>query len=110
MIIVFGAINMDMNMRVKDFPRPGETILSPSYDMSPGGKGANQALAAARGGVKTALVGKVGDDAMATRILNNFRHSLWRNWEPTRNRHKLWRNHSPMSRCSGRFRGGITSS
>jgi ribokinase len=75
MIIVFGAINMDMQMRIKDFPRPGETILAPSYDMSPGGKGANQALAAARGGVKTALVGKVGDDAMATRILNSLRRN-----------------------------------
>lgn len=75
MIIVFGAINMDMHMRIKDFPRPGETILAPSYDMSPGGKGANQALACARGGVKTALVGKVGDDAMATRILNNLRRN-----------------------------------
>ena len=75
MIIVFGAINMDMHMRVGSFPRPGETILTPSYDMSPGGKGANQALAAARGGVKTALVGKVGDDAMATRILNNLRRN-----------------------------------
>ncbi len=75
MIIVFGAINMDMHLRMKEFPRPGETILAPSYDMSPGGKGANQALAAARGGVKTALVGKVGDDAMATRILNGLRRS-----------------------------------
>ncbi len=75
MIIVFGAINMDMQMRIKDFPRPGETILAPSYEMSPGGKGANQALAAARGGVKTALVGKVGDDAMATRILNSLRRN-----------------------------------
>lgn len=75
MIIVFGAINMDMHMRMKDFPKPGETILAPSYDMSPGGKAANQALACARGGVKTALVGKVGDDAMATRILNNLRRN-----------------------------------
>lgn len=75
MIIVFGAINMDMQLRVKDFARAGETVLSSSYEMSPGGKAANQALAAARGGVKTALVGKVGDDAMATRILNNLRRN-----------------------------------
>lgn len=75
MIIVFGSINMDANMRVKDFPRAGETILSPSYDMSPGGKGANQALACARGGAKTALVGKIGDDGMGTRILNNLRRN-----------------------------------
>lgn len=73
MIIVFGAINMDMHMRVKDFPKPGETLISASYEMSPGGKGANQALAAARGDVKTVLAGKVGNDAMSTRILNNLR-------------------------------------
>lgn len=75
MIVVFGSINMDINMRVKDFPRAGETILSPSYDMTPGGKGANQALACARGGAKTAIVGKVGDDGMGTRILNGLRRN-----------------------------------
>lgn len=75
MIVVFGSINMDISMRVKDFPRAGETVLSPSYDMSPGGKGANQALACARGGAKTALVGKIGDDAMGTRILNGLRRN-----------------------------------
>ncbi len=75
MIIVFGSINMDVGMRVKDFARPGETILSPSYDMSPGGKGANQALACVRAGAKTALVGKVGDDAMATKILGGLRRN-----------------------------------
>lgn len=75
MIIVFGSINMDVGIRVKEFPRAGETILSPSYEMSPGGKGANQALACARGGAKTALVGKIGDDAMGTRILNGLRRN-----------------------------------
>lgn len=75
MIIVFGSINMDINVRVKDFPRAGETVLSPSYDMTPGGKGANQALACARGGAKTALVGKVGDDGMSHRILNGLRRN-----------------------------------
>lgn len=75
MIIVFGSINMDVNMRVRSFPQPGETVLSSSYDMTPGGKGANQALAAARSGAKTAIVGKVGDDGMGTRILNNLRRN-----------------------------------
>ncbi len=73
MIIVFGSVNMDVNLQVQAFPAPGETILSPTYDMTPGGKGANQALAAVRGGVKTALVGMIGDDGMGTRILNNIR-------------------------------------
>ncbi len=75
MIIVFGSINMDVIMNVPEFPRGGETILAPSYDMGPGGKGANQSLAAARTGVKTALVGKVGDDAMSHRILGNLRRN-----------------------------------
>jgi ribokinase len=75
MIIVFGSINMDMNIRLKEFPKPGETLFSTSYEMTPGGKGANQALACARSGAKTALVGKVGDDAMATRILNNLKRN-----------------------------------
>jgi ribokinase len=75
MIIVFGSINMDVNMEVPAFPKPGETILSPDYEMGPGGKGANQALAAARSGVKTAIVGQVGDDGMGNRILNNLRRN-----------------------------------
>jgi ribokinase len=75
MIVVFGSINMDIGMRVKDLPRAGETVLTPLYEMSAGGKGANQALACARGGAKTALVGKVGDDGMGTRILNGLRRN-----------------------------------
>lgn len=75
MIIVFGSINMDVNTRLRAFPAPGETVLSPAYEMTPGGKGANQSLACARGGAKTALVGKVGDDAMSTRILNGLRRN-----------------------------------
>lgn len=62
-------------MNVSTFPDKGETVLSSTYDMSPGGKGANQSLAAARGGAKTALVGCVGDDTMGIRILNNVRRN-----------------------------------
>jgi ribokinase len=64
---------MDVNMRVPPFPRAGETLLSPTYDMSPGGKGANQAMAASKSGARTAIVGKVGDDGMGHRILANLR-------------------------------------
>lgn len=64
MIIVFGSLNMDMNIRVNRLPVPGETVLSPEYQMSPGGKGGNQALAAGRVGSKVALVGRVGNDDM----------------------------------------------
>lgn len=75
MIIVFGSINMDVNTRLRHFPAKGETVLAPSYDIMPGGKGANQALASARSGAKTALVGRIGDDAMGTKILNGLRRN-----------------------------------
>ncbi len=75
MIIVFGSINMDVNMTVKRFPEDGETILAPSYTSTPGGKGANQALAAARAGSKTAIVGCVGDDGPGLRILNKLKRN-----------------------------------
>ncbi len=75
MIIVFGSINMDINMDVKRFPESGETVLTPSYSSTPGGKGANQALAAARAGAKTAIVGCVGDDGPGLRILSNLKRN-----------------------------------
>lgn len=62
-------------MKVKRFPEAGETVLTPSYSSTPGGKGANQALAAARTGTKTALVGCVGDDGPGLRILNNLKRN-----------------------------------
>ena len=63
MIIVFGSINMDMSLKVETLPHPGETVLTNEYILYPGGKGANQALAAVRAGKgKVALVGCVGDD------------------------------------------------
>jgi len=62
MIIIFGSLNMDIAIRVENFPEPGETILSTGYMHSPGGKGGNQALAVARAGVKSCLIGRVGND------------------------------------------------
>lgn len=75
MIIVFGSIHMDMHLPVDRFPVPGETVLSSHYDQYAGGKGANQALAAARVGVRVALVGRVGDDGMGMRMLAGLRRS-----------------------------------
>ncbi len=75
MLVVFGSINMDFNFTVNALPQVGETVLSPRYDTLPGGKGANQALAAARAGAKTAIIGKVGDDGMGQRILMNLRRN-----------------------------------
>lgn len=63
MIIVFGSLNMDIGVQVENFPEPGETVLSNGYIHSPGGKGGNQALAAARASTaKVALIGRVGND------------------------------------------------
>jgi len=75
MLVVFGSINMDVNLTVGHFPEMGETVLSSSYAMTPGGKGANQALAAARMEAKTALVGKVGDDGNGLRVINNLKRN-----------------------------------
>ena len=63
MILVFGSLNIDLVVRVKSLPAPGETVLGPSYDVVAGGKGANQALAAARAGAAVAMIGAVGKDA-----------------------------------------------
>ena len=63
MIIVPGSVNADLLFKVETLPRPGETVLCPSYVMAPGGKGANQAAAAAKAGAEVAFVGHVGDDA-----------------------------------------------
>lgn len=62
MIIVFGSLNMDFSISLDKLPVPGETVLSSDYMLTPGGKGANQALAAARYGAKVALIGRVGND------------------------------------------------
>jgi len=65
MVIVFGSINLDLVCRVARFPVPGETISGSSFSTFPGGKGANQALAAARAGASVRLFGAIGNDAFA---------------------------------------------
>ncbi len=62
MILVFGSINMDFIIRVPHLPEPGETVVSPGHLTAPGGKGANQAVAAARAGARVAMAGCVGPD------------------------------------------------
>jgi len=69
MVLVFGSINIDLVTRVEKFPGPGETVFGLSFAIYPGGKGANQALASARAGAPTWLVGAVGRDAFAANAL-----------------------------------------
>jgi ribokinase len=69
MVLVFGAINIDLVTCVERFPGPGETVSGMSFTIYPGGKGANQALASARAGAPTLLVGAVGRDAFAAPAL-----------------------------------------
>ncbi|SER88404.1 ribokinase [Corynebacterium cystitidis] len=64
-IVVVGSINADLTVQVERHPQPGETLLGRGGEVTPGGKGANQAVAAARLGADVALVGAVGDDAYA---------------------------------------------
>jgi ribokinase len=65
MIVVAGSINLDLIFNLPAIPRPGETILGPSTRIEPGGKGANQAVAAARDGARVVMAGCVGRDALA---------------------------------------------
>jgi ribokinase len=62
-LLVFGSINVDMLFKVEALVRPGETVLCPGYEVAAGGKGANQATAAARAGAAVRMVGRVGDDS-----------------------------------------------
>jgi ribokinase len=65
MVVVFGSINLDLVSTVTRFPVAGETVAGCAFAMLPGGKGANQALAAARAGTAVRLYGAVGRDAFA---------------------------------------------
>lgn len=69
MIVCFGSINLDLIVPVARLPAPGETVLGGDCRMEPGGKGANQAVAAARDGAAVAMVGAVGSDALAAPAL-----------------------------------------
>lgn len=72
-LIVLGSVNADHVLRVEDFPRPGETVIGHGYQVLPGGKGANQAVAAARLGADVGFIACVGDDDFGVRILERFR-------------------------------------
>jgi ribokinase len=74
-VVVFGSINMDLVARVPRLPMPGETLTGHSFETIPGGKGANQAVAVARLGVTTEMVGRVGGDTFGQALLEGFKAS-----------------------------------
>ena len=67
-IVVVGSANMDLVVRQPRLPHPGETMFGSSFTTVPGGKGLNQAIAAARAGGSVAFVGAVGDDAFGAQL------------------------------------------
>jgi ribokinase len=67
-VCVVGSVNMDLTFDVNALPRPGETVLASSLTYAPGGKGGNQAVAAARAGASVQFVGALGDDPAAEQL------------------------------------------
>jgi ribokinase len=74
-LTVVGSINLDLVARVARLPRPGETLTGSDFQRFPGGKGANQAVAAARLGARVRLIGAVGSDVFADEALAGLRAS-----------------------------------
>lgn len=74
-VVVIGSINMDLVVRAERLPRPGETVRGTEFRTIPGGKGANQAVAAARLGAETHMVGRVGDDDFGQRLRQSLADS-----------------------------------
>jgi ribokinase len=72
-VAVLGSINMDLVVRVSELPRPGDTVLGERLHTIPGGKGANQAVAAARLGARVRMIGRVGADAFGAELVAGLR-------------------------------------
>lgn len=71
-VLVIGSLNADLVVRVPRFPQPGETLSGDDLHIIPGGKGANQAVAAARLGLKTTMIGRVGNDSFSSFLVDNL--------------------------------------
>jgi len=71
-VVVVGSLNMDLVVRIPQIPRPGETLLGGVFKTFPGGKGANQAVAATRLGAHVTMIGCVGGDAFGQEMRNTL--------------------------------------
>jgi len=71
-ITVIGSLNMDLVVQASRYPLAGETLAGTEFNMIPGGKGANQAVAASRSGAATCMVGCVGQDAFGRVLLDSL--------------------------------------
>jgi ribokinase len=84
MIVVCGSANMDLVIRTPNLPKPGETVLGEALHTFPGGKGANQAVAAAKLGGQVAFFGKLGEDTFGDSLISSMEEAgvvtahLWR--------------------------------
>ena len=74
-ILVVGSLNADLVVRAPRFPQPGETISGDDLNIIPGGKGANQAVAAARLGANVSMLGRVGKDDFGDLLLENLKQN-----------------------------------
>ena len=72
-IAVLGSIHMDYVISLDRIPRLGETLIGKGFKMTPGGKGANQAVAAARLGAEVYMIGRVGEDAIGDELIENLK-------------------------------------
>ena len=71
-VVVIGSSNTDMTVRLPSLPAPGQTLLGDAFATSPGGKGANQAVAARRAGAEVVFVTAVGDDALGQASIERY--------------------------------------
>ncbi|HUV68529.1 MAG TPA: ribokinase [Terracidiphilus sp.] len=83
-IVVVGSINMDLVANTRQIPLPGQTVIGTGFNTTPGGKGANQAVAAARLGYPVHMVGAVGEDVFGQSLLDNLAQSGVRTHAVTR--------------------------
>ena len=70
--LVIGSLNMDMTVKVEELPKLGETIFGNDFYESCGGKGANQAVAVSKLGMKTEMIGMVGKDSQGEKLIQNL--------------------------------------